>query len=104
MPLLTENPVASVFMVAAPNILGSLVRIPISLMMEEYSTRKLHCGLQLVSLVGILGLMILSFATQNMGRLGTGMYFAYLFFGIIGGAGKLRHWPYYKTPRLQFGS
>ncbi len=89
MPILDESAVASVLMVAAPNMLGSIIRIPVALCLEEYSTRTLHLGIMLVSLVGTVGLMILSFATQNMGRLGTGMYFAYLIFGIIGGAGKL---------------
>ncbi len=89
MPILSKSAVASVAMVAAPNILGSFARVPVALFLEEYSTRVLHLIVMVVSLLGILGLMILSFVTQSMGELGLGFYFAYLIFGAIGGIGKL---------------
>ncbi len=87
MPILSSSAVASVVMVAAPNLLGSLARIPAAILMEKYSTRILHLVVMVTSFVGTLGLMIISFATQDMGELGVGLYVAYVIFGAIGGVG-----------------
>ncbi len=89
LPILGTSAVASMVMVACPNLLGSLVRIPAAILMEKYSTRTLHLAVMITSFLGTLGLMILSFATKHMGELGSGVYFGYLFFGTIGGVGKL---------------
>ncbi len=89
MPILSSSPVASSAMVAAPLLLGSIIRIPVAMLTERYSTRILHLAVMVVSFIGILGLTILSFATQNMGELGLGIYWAYLLFGAIGGTGNV---------------
>ncbi len=88
LPILGTSAVASVVMVACPNLLGSLCRIPAAILLEKYSTRTLHLIVMTISFIGTMGLMILSFATQHMGELPTSVYFGYLFFGTIGGLGK----------------
>lgn len=89
MPILGESAVASVAMVAAPNLLGSIVRIPVAMSMEKFSSRNIHLFITLFGLLGIVGLTVISFATQNMTELGIGIYVGYLVCGAIGGIGKL---------------
>ncbi len=89
MPIIGCSYLASQIMIACPNLLGSLLRIPAAILMERFSTRTLHLVVMIISLFGTLGLMIISFATQHMRELGLGIYFGYLIFGTIGGVGRL---------------
>ncbi len=87
MPLLAGRGASSI-MVAAPNMLGSLARIPSCMLLEKHTSRMLHFTVSCISLAGIIGLTILAFATQNSGALGVGIYVLYVIFGCVGGIGK----------------
>ncbi len=88
MPILVTSSIAGSIMVAAPNMLGCLARIPACMMLEAHSSRVLHFSVSVISLAGIVGLTVLSFLVQNKGELGGGFYALYVFCGCIGGVGR----------------
>lgn len=86
MPLLAVT-VASSALVTAPNLAGSLIRLPASIALERWPSWVIHAVVMGISMVGTFSLMILSFATASFEVLDGSIFAAYMVFGLMGGFG-----------------
>jgi NNP family nitrate/nitrite transporter-like MFS transporter len=80
------TPVMVGLLVSAPNLSGSILRIPFSAMVDSTGGRKPFLILLVLSAIGILGLyLIVEFYYPH--RMATEFYWLLLLFGVLGGCG-----------------
>jgi NNP family nitrate/nitrite transporter-like MFS transporter len=80
------SPVMVGFLVAAPSLSGSLLRIPFSAWVDTTGGRKPFMVLLVLSIIGMLGLSLVVYFLYP-GRLSMKIYPLLLFLGVLSGCG-----------------